>query len=379
MNPALIRLASVLPNDSAGSRAKNRFDFQRDWILCRILELYEAGRDFIVVCDYHDDVLVLDADPACANVEFYQVKTDAADRFTITRLTNRAKLKGGQAPSILGKLYAHRFRFSGIVGCTTLVTNFHPRLTAASPPRIEDRTRWTFVELAAEDQASISTSLSNEFSGLGSVTLDETFAFEATPLPVSAHDTFARGLLADFLHRRDGQVEHPVVALYRAVVDEIDRRSGEEGSYTSTADIVDHKCITKSTFETVLLRCLDTSRRGMADRVEQLVRAELHRAGVGARRTMRVSRAVHRFALRRVDPDNLRLARLSETAKAFWDDPNVPDSTLAEAMRAGAEVLRRLPEARGEEEDDLMAIVAWEMFNDREPASTTSKHEDEAP
>lgn len=379
MNPALMKLASVVPSDSGGARAKNRFDFQRDWILCRILELYRSGQDFIVVCDYHDDVLVLNADPACATVDFFQVKTDAANRFTLASLLKRKKLKTGPGPSIIGKLYSHRFRFKGTVGRTTLVTNLHPKLTTANPPRLEDRTRWTVLDLAMGEQDSIERKLTDELATQGAVTLDESLAFETTPLPVGGHETFAVGVLTEFLHDHDGQQEHPVMALYRAVVDEIDRRSGKEGAFSSSGDIVAHKCITRNLFEEVLRRCLATSRRGLTDRVEQLVREDLGRAGMGVRRTQQVCRAVRRLALGRIDPGNMRLARLGEEARKFLDDPGTPDfGTLHEAMLAGVTALRALTEAQGMGDVDLMAVVAWELMDDREPATPTSKHEDEA-
>lgn len=379
MNPALSRLASIQPSDTAGATAKNRFDYQRDWILCRMLELYETGHDFIVVCDYHDDVLVLDADPACASVDFFQVKTKAADRFTVGRLLNRKKLKDGAGHSILGKLYAHRFTFAGVVGSTTLVTNLHPRMQAAVPPSIEDRVRWTVIDLASDVQNMIKDKLADELASLGTVMLDDSLKFETTPLPVAGHDTFARGLLAEFLHRLDGHGEHPVLALYRAVVDEIDRRSGREGAFETSSDLVEHKCVTRSMFEVVLRRCLEVSRRGMADRVEQLVRDSLLRSCYGAKRTMAVCRAVHRFAIERVDPGKLRLARLSERARAFLLDRNEPDyATPADAMVAGAAALRCMPESRGAGDEDLMAIVAWEMIDDRESTPTPPQHEDEA-
>lgn len=378
MNPALSRLASVKPSDTSGAVAKNRFDYQRDWILCRMLDLFEAGHDFIVVCDYHDDVLVLDANPACSAVDFFQVKTASADRFTLGRLLSRKKLKDGSGPSILGKLYAHRFTFPGIVGSTTLVTNLHPVMHAENPPSIEDRVGWNVLDLADEDQETIRERLSHEFFQLGSVSLDESLKFERSPLPVTGHGTFALGLLTEFLHRFDGEGEHPVRALYRAVVDEIDRRSGREGAFETSDEIVLHKCVTKPMFDGVLRRCIELSNRGLAGRVEQLVREELIRSGLSPRRTMAVCNAVRSFAIERVDAGKLRLARLSDRAKAFWADPNESEHpTVTACMVAGAAVLRNLPESRGASDEYLMAIVAWEMFDDRGSTTTPTQLEDE--
>jgi hypothetical protein len=55
------QLLDIKPRETSGARTANRFDYQDDWAFCQILELHEADDDYVVVFDYHDDVLVLDS------------------------------------------------------------------------------------------------------------------------------------------------------------------------------------------------------------------------------------------------------------------------------------------------------------------------------
>lgn len=380
MNPALGKLAARPPSDTAGARAKNRFDFQRDWILCEILDLYEAGRDFVIVCDYHDDVLVVDAAPTCDVVAFFQVKTVGARRFTLKQLLKREDLKNGPGSSILGKLYSHRFAFPDAVGTTTLVSNLPPTLTAAKPPTIESRATWTVLDLLQTEQASILTSLSAELAAQGTVQLDQSFAFRTTPLSVKGHQTHAIGHVTEFLERLDGQAEHPALALYRTVADEIDRRFSREGVFTDADTMVKEKGFSKTQFDGVLNRCLATSRSGVAKQIEHDVRVELTHSGYGLLRTRRVCESIRRLAILRVDSEQQRITKLSALARAFLDQPNARDfKTLSDAMAAGAADLAAAPEARGLDLDDLMAMIAWEYFDEREPASPATKPQDPTP
>lgn len=50
------------PRENAGPMAANRFAYQLDWGLKRLLELEESNQPYTVIFDYQDDILVLDSD-----------------------------------------------------------------------------------------------------------------------------------------------------------------------------------------------------------------------------------------------------------------------------------------------------------------------------
>lgn len=66
------------PLENAGAMAGNRFAYQLDWGLKRLLELEEEGKPYTVIFDYQDDILVLDSDEYPQYIDFYQVKTNTA-------------------------------------------------------------------------------------------------------------------------------------------------------------------------------------------------------------------------------------------------------------------------------------------------------------
>jgi hypothetical protein len=77
------------PRETSGPRSANRFDFQKSWALCRLLELHQSGQDYLIVFDYHDDVLVLDSATDPNRIDFYQIKTKQNGHWTRSALVAR--------------------------------------------------------------------------------------------------------------------------------------------------------------------------------------------------------------------------------------------------------------------------------------------------
>lgn len=78
-----------------------------------MLELEQLGRDYMIVMDYHEDVVIIDASIEDNNIDFYQVKTKKGDYWRPTDLLAVGKdSKGNIKNSILGKLLKHSIDFT---------------------------------------------------------------------------------------------------------------------------------------------------------------------------------------------------------------------------------------------------------------------------
>ncbi len=63
------------PRESAGSLASKGFDYQKNWAICLILKLHEAHDDYVILFDFHEDVVAVTKHDGKHQLEFYQVKT----------------------------------------------------------------------------------------------------------------------------------------------------------------------------------------------------------------------------------------------------------------------------------------------------------------
>ena len=59
--------------ESSGSRSSNRFDYQKNWSLCELLELHSRNSEYLMVFEHHEDIVVFDSQTTPLDAIFYQV------------------------------------------------------------------------------------------------------------------------------------------------------------------------------------------------------------------------------------------------------------------------------------------------------------------
>ena len=111
------KLARTKPKENAGSRSSNRFEYQINWGLNLLLKMEEANEDYIMILDYHDDIVVCNSDSGSEYIDFYQIKTNISNMWTLGGLVgdNKNKMESSSNPdfglSIIAKLISHVIQF----------------------------------------------------------------------------------------------------------------------------------------------------------------------------------------------------------------------------------------------------------------------------
>lgn len=83
---SLDKLASSKPKENAGASSSNRFEYQINWGLHRLLQLEKAHEDYVMILDYHDDIVVCNSDKLDDYIDFYQIKTRTNSHWGIRQL-----------------------------------------------------------------------------------------------------------------------------------------------------------------------------------------------------------------------------------------------------------------------------------------------------
>ena len=71
---SLDKLASIHPKENAGASSSNRFEFQINWGLHRLLQLEKAHEDYVMILVYHDDIVICNSEKQEDYIDFYQIK-----------------------------------------------------------------------------------------------------------------------------------------------------------------------------------------------------------------------------------------------------------------------------------------------------------------
>ncbi len=109
MKEAVQQIIEFIPDDNSGSTISNRYGYQKNWAMMKMLELERQGRDYMIVFDYHEDIMVIDSLADDPQIDFFQLKSLRGDYWLMSDLYNA---KDGEKISILAKLLKHYVDFT---------------------------------------------------------------------------------------------------------------------------------------------------------------------------------------------------------------------------------------------------------------------------
>lgn len=302
------RLIDIGPRDRSGPRSANRFDYQDDWALCLLLELHERGRDYVVVFDYLDDVLVLDSasDPQAAI--FYQVKTKASGNWTRSALVKQGQGHPGQLPSIIGKLYSNYEHLPDETEGLELVSNAHFKLKLQEGGSSIGMTSVQFDSLDETERQGFAESLESELGAPTNYDGLRLLVYQTSDLSLQGHVDHALGKLTNFLDRVPETTTKGAAAFYRTLKGEISRRAKAERSIGTFEELCRYRAISRAHFEDMLNKILLVNE---APSVVDELRHRLNAETVPYHQVSRICSNARKFITDRFDPTN-RMLDLAE-------------------------------------------------------------------
>lgn len=332
------RLLALPPRERAGSRSANRFDYQLDWALCHLLDLHEQDQDYVLIIDYHDDVLVLDSASNPEKVYFYQIKTTTSGNWTTTRLVARKRGAHGPLHSILGKLYQHYIDFGDSVGGLYFVTNAPLSLTTDGGGRTTSGDGFTFSSLGSKDRDRVCTALESECSLNGAPADLSKIHYQRSPLPPSGHSQQALGKLVEFLERIPEARSVPEPAFYRTLKMELARTLHFEGTPQAFSDLCECKAITRGRFLDMLAEACQESHH--TEHIEAICH-RLNDERVPFSDVANIRRMIRRFSVERLDPTN---ALLGDSVNHLQEI--ISDAPIHDGLWDTIEAIRKSPQCQ---------------------------------
>lgn len=240
-------IVNVKPREVAGATSAARFDFQRDYSLCTILDCHKKGNDYLILFDYHEDLIIMDSESDPQKISFYQIKGSKSSNWTTERLIKSEKGKDGNPLlSIIGKLYDCKNKFDIETESLNFVSNsrFNIKLADGSNASTKDET--CIVEITTDDKKKIKDKLIAELSLTKDPVFENITFLKVTELSLSDSKTHATGKLAEFLLSLNPKGKFIVPALYKNLIDEVRRRTAYNKEIKTFSELVEKKGIGKS-------------------------------------------------------------------------------------------------------------------------------------
>lgn len=299
-------LVAQAPREVSGATASNRFSYQHNWTICRILELHATATRYVVLCDYHEDVVVVSPSNHPENVACYQVKTEKNGKWTRARLVFRGKGKGKKTSSVLGKLITQRERLKPYEVTLHLVSNSAYDLDLSNGAKSDTRHTFSGANLSDAEKSAIAAKLNTELNRTD-VELGPSFTFQVCPMGINGQDEYVKGRIVDFLEQLYPGRKFAVGPLYRVLFDGVRRAANTEGVFGEYEELVQKKGILRESIEELLRQ---HGSQGSLDALWVNAHSELISASVSLERRTRLQVEWRRYEIDRLDPSNAAVDQL---------------------------------------------------------------------
>lgn len=325
------------PRENAGAMAANRFAYQLDWGLKRLLELEESNQPYTVIFDYQDDILVLDSDEAPQYIDFYQVKTNtSASGWKKNQLTQVTKKKSTtNEPTLfdneeeevdpddkyskLAKLLIHSLDFPDNAREFFFVTNANFGTTLIKGARQSKAKVLQFADLIEKAKDEIKERVKAELPDL-SDDVFEHLHFIKNQMSVDDHEATVIGSLTNFLAEHLQNAKVAVRPVYDTLIGEIRKRNDYEAIPNSVENLLKNKAFTKTQFHQ-FLKGLETYENfeGKKSSIQNILQQFLPANAAPKRRS--ILKQVERIKEDTLVYDNHEFVRLYKTIEILLEKP----------------------------------------------------------
>lgn len=247
------RIIQQKPRENSGTSSSNRFDYQQDWAICKLLELHQSGSDYLLILDYHDDVVVLNSSVDPTEMSFYQLKTKGTGNWNLNAMLRRRKGASGELPSMLGKLYGCKLSFPEHTISLNFVSNasFKVELKDTKQKSIDKRTI-CLSDLSSKEVQKVVSELKKEHGVTDDPSLIDITFLHVSDLILNDRETYVKGKLSDFMESLNPDGKFKISLVYTTIFDEIKRKNNYENELSDFNDLVKHKAVSRSYFQTIL-------------------------------------------------------------------------------------------------------------------------------
>ncbi|ACU60972.1 DUF4297 domain-containing protein [Chitinophaga pinensis] len=302
------KIPILIPRENSGSNSSSRFDYQKDWSLCRLIELHQCSQDYLLIFDWHEDLVLMDSGENPRKVEFYQIKGKKSGNWTINSLIKSQKDElGNPLLSIFGKLYDCRNKFCDETASLNFVSNAVFSVSLPDKKQNVQLESVCLLDLNEVEQKKITDKLKEEHPTFNKGEFVSITNLKTVSLSLDDSATHAKGVITNLLELLYPNENFNISSIYRSIFDEIRRKANYSKSITSFSELVAKKAIGRSEFSNMLnaVTFLDKSAKTW-----ERVMNDLDSCSVPFIEKKKINDGYKKLKLEQLDPTNNFLSNL---------------------------------------------------------------------
>lgn len=375
MTPHVLdQFSSLPPRETSGSSSSNRFDYQKNWSICHFLELHQDGKDYLVVFDHHEDIVVFNHGIYPDSARFYQVKSKNSGNWTIASL---AKCKGDDhETSILRKLYKNYERFPEFTMKLAFISNQRLSVKEKKSGKRFTVSRFSFDDMHNDDKSACSNALEEKNKKLSNLSGLKIFEFDRTLLTIDDHVNQTKGKLSDFFEHHFPTETVNVGLAYRAIFDEVRRKTNFEYTENFTKNVLEEKSLSREKFQSML--AVMVGQRSNSERWTDASQILLNE-GCNGLSLRSIRNSWNQQIIYEMDSSNEQFSAVFEIVQSKVDSAGFESGTTV--LSLAAEIFRNLGPAESEVFDTaaVAAMICREVTRNAPLQEASAKSEEKDP
>lgn len=350
--------------ENSGSISSGRFDYQKDWSICKLLEEHDQKRDYVLVFEFHEDLLILDSEKNPTKIRFYQIKTKSGN-WTINALIKQEKGEAGDnLPSILGKLYSNKAKFNNSAESFHFVSNAVYSTKLSDGSLCNSKRLICIKELSQKDIESINKSLCAEYNLQKPLSCEESIFLVVSDLSLNDHDTHTLGKLAKFLESLSPG-NYNVNLIYKTLFEEVKRKSNYDGQEIKSFDeLIKYKSISRAEFNRIIITFLATKDQDYDDGWKSL-EGRLNSEAFTIQEINRYKTNYRIYTVNRTNPSNAILEAIVLRMKeiiSIMENKGQLDTSLEECLKLLIDEYDLNPIDQDLYSKDYLKVVALDLI-----------------
>jgi len=350
------------PREKSGSVASGRFGFQKDVSLSLLLDYEESNRsDYVFVFDFHEDLVIMDAEAAPDEISFYQIKGKKTGTWSLKSLS-KTELDSENNPllSTLGKLYDCRQKFKEKTKQLSFLSNARYKIGLEDKSSSEAKDIISGLELCKKDKDALKANLKQQLGISEDPEVDDFLQLQVLDISLTDSARHLRGILGDFFKRKF-DITPDVDLIYQHFLNEITKRSNFQKDIQSYEDLLQNKAIPKSAF-THWINHIVNQEKSLKDKWPEIL-SQLNSEQVHFTEVKKLKEGWTTFVLMSKDPNN---QYINQTTKIVQQTglPLVKDKqlTLHEQMRIIYQAIEEKISSAVNSEATTKAIILNQLY-----------------
>ncbi|MEZ7275861.1 DUF4297 domain-containing protein [Pseudoalteromonas sp. 68 DY56-GL68] len=289
--------------EKSGSDTFRKYNYQYHWAFCRILDEHEAGNEFALFIEEHEDVTIADSlDVSKTTFELNQVK-ETSKKHTIHSLTSVSK---GESKSLIEKLaesccdksYSQKISKVNFVSTGGYSFNIH-------------KEGYCFEvidsgELSDEEVKKIEDAISNIS---GTENFIPKLAFVIPSLPEKGFDLVVEGKISSLISKIAPGLKYDANSIYECVIRDLNRKGENSFDYKNWNDALKRKAITSGQLSDVIEQYV--SRKPDENIVSELIQILNDEYSLNSLARRKVVSGFNRYYTRKISSRDLIIKEVS--------------------------------------------------------------------